>query len=114
MKIKFTNGTEQEYLSAIETEEYYNGASRRTLTFTLPQGTSVDAVNAIVSTESNVQTITLSNGELTNVYDGYVLKLEIGVKPVLSNVETNTYVDTVVLKLGKRTFIEQKLHDLGI
>ena len=86
MQITFSNGVQQEYLQAIETEEFYNGSSRRTLTFTLPTDTSLDSINAVVSTEANVQSLTLSNGEVTNVYNGYVLKLELGVKPVLSNV----------------------------
>lgn len=114
MKITFANGTQQDYLSAIETEEFYNGASRRTLTLTLPTDTSLDSINAVVSNEANVQSLTLSNDEVTNVYDGYVLKLELGVKPVLSNTDTNTYTDSKILKLGKRTYTEQALHDLGL
>lgn len=110
MKITFANGTQQDYLSAIETEEFYNGSSRRTLSFTLPSNTSIDEINTIASNEGNLQSLTLSNGEVTNIYDGYVLKLELGIKQVLSSAETNTYADSLILKLGKRTYLEQQIY----
>ncbi len=60
MKIKFANGTEFNYLNAIEAEEYYNGASRRTLTFECSADTiSVDMLNAVLSDEANTASIKL-------------------------------------------------------
>lgn len=111
---------EMEYLDAIETEEYYNGASRRTLTLTCaPDAISIDALNALL-TEENLASITLYNEEsgISNVYDGYVLKLSCGIKSELVQAETPdraaVYEDRLVIKLGRRTYIEEQLHRLGL
>ena len=120
LKIKFNGGEDLPYLSALETEEYWNGSSRRTLTFQLAR----DAANLEeldgLCTEQNLAQLELINDEMgaTNVYEGYQLKLKVGVEPVLVSAETPeapaAYEDRIVLKLGKRTYIEQQLHDLGV
>ena len=119
MIIKFANGTNFEYLNALETEQYYNGSNRRTLSFECAVGViSIDALNELLNNERNTASIELSNGEVKNIYDGYVLKLEVGVKPILVNAETPEapafYEDRLVFKLGKRTYIEEQLHKLGL
>ena len=116
LKIKFANGNELTYLTALETEEYWNGSSRRTLTFQLAR----DAANLEeldgLCTEQNLAQLELTNDEMgiTNVYEGYVLKLKLAVEPVLVDAEKQTYEDRIKLKLGKRTYIEEQLHLLGI
>lgn len=126
LKIKIAN-TEFEYLSAVETEEFFNGASRRTLTLTCaPDAASLDALNALL-TEEHLASIALTNdgsGEegnaqaVTNIYDGYVLKLFCGIRSELVQAETPdsaaVYSDRLVIKLGKRTYIEEQLHKLGL
>lgn len=124
--INFNNPekTKIEYSKALETEEYYNGASRRTLTFEIPSGTiSIDNLNSLVSIEENISILTLSNenDELTsasNIYSGYVLNLSCGTKSVLIATETENdpavYDQIIELKLGKRTYIEQQLKNLGL
>ena len=119
MNIKFANGTNFEYLNALETEEYFNGASRRTLTFECAVGViSVDELNTLLNDEKNTTTITLTNGDVTNIYDGYVLKLKCGIEPKLVTSETAeapaVYADRLVFKLGKRTYIEEQLHKMGL
>lgn len=119
LKIIFsdTEKTEQGYLQALETEEYYNGSSRRTLTFDIARDeANIEALDILCSAEDNVARLELVNEDMgaTNFYDGYVLKLKVGVEPKLIDPETQTYEDRVVLKLGKRTFIEEKLHGLGL
>ena len=135
MNIKFLNGTNFEYLNAVETEEYYNGASRRTLTFEAEVGIiGVDELNSILSDENNTKSFTLTgdavaildeNGNPTgetsqavNIYDGYVLKLKCGIEPKLLQAETPeapaVYADRLVFKLGKRTYIEEQLRKLGL
>lgn len=114
MTIKFLNGTNFEYLNALETEEYFNGASRRTLTFECNVGvTSVDELNTLLSNEANTAHITLSNGNTTNVYDSYVLKLKCGIENKLVQPETPesaaVYEDKLIFKLGRRTFVEELL-----
>jgi len=120
LKIKFVNGTEQTYLSALETEEYYNGSSRRTLTFEIARdAANLEELDALC-TEENLAKLELINEEegITNLFEGYVLKLKVGVEPVLVTAETPeapaAYEERVVLKLGKRTYIEQMLHDMGV
>lgn len=126
LKIKISE-TEIPYLNAFETEEFFNGASRRTLTVTCsPDAISVDALNALL-TEENLTSISLTNdgsGEdgnaqaVTNIYDGYVLKLFCGIRNELVQAETPdraaVYADRLVFKLGKRTYIEEQLHKLGL
>ena len=119
MNIKFLNGTNFEYLNALETEEYFNGASRRTLTFECEVGViSVDELNTLLSNEKNTVSIELSNGEVTNIYEGYILKLKCGIETKLVQSETSdtpaVYEDRLVFKLGKRTYIEEQLHKLGL
>lgn len=119
MNIKFTNGTSFEYLNAIETEEYFNGASRRTLTFECEVGIiGVDELNTVLSNEENTATITLTNGEVTNIYDGYVLKLKCGIENKIIASETPeaqaVYRDRLIFKLGRRTYIEEQLKRLGL
>lgn len=119
MNIKFANGRNFEYINAVETEEYYNGASRRTLTFECAVGViGVDELNTLLSNEANTATIELSNGDVTNIYDGYVLKLKCGIEPKLIQSETPeapaVYEDRLVFKLGKRTYIEEQLKKLGL
>ena len=135
MNIKFLNGTNFSYLNAIETEEYYNGASRRTLTFEAEAGVmGVDELNSIISDENNTKSITLTGDEVdvldaegnptgettqaVNIYDGYVLKCRCGIENKLVQAETSdtaaVYADRIIFKLAKRTYIEEMLHRLGL
>lgn len=116
LTIKFGDGTIVPYTQAIEQEEFYNDASRRTLTFDIDvDAVSVDTLNALC-TEENLQSLALTNDEaqITNIYEGYVLKLAVGIEPTLVDLESRERQDIIKLKLGKRTFIEQKLHELGV
>lgn len=119
LKIKIGE-KEIEYLEAIETEEYYNGASRRTLTVTCAaDAISLDELNALLCEES-LASIKMKNTEenAENIYDGYELKLSCGINKILTQPETPetaaVYEDRILFKLGKRTYIEQQLHTLGI
>lgn len=114
MNIKFKNGTSFEYLNALETEEYFNGTNRRTLTFECSPGVvKIDELNAMISDEANTSYIELSNGNVTNIYDGYILKLKCGIENKLIQAETPdtpaVYEDRLIFKLGKRTYLEQML-----
>ncbi|MEG2939439.1 MAG: hypothetical protein RR829_04355, partial [Oscillospiraceae bacterium] len=109
------------YKSALETEEFWGGSSRRTLTFECAaNAVGLDTLNTLLSTESSAESLELSNTEsgTTNIYDGYVLKLELGIKSVLIAAESpgtpSKYEDRLIFKLGKRTYIEQQLRMLGI
>ena len=135
MKIIFKNGAELTYLDAIETEEYWGGSSRRTLTFTCEaDAVSIDALNTILSDAGNTQTLELTGfitvqqnqdgnvvevqAPVTNIYDGYTLKLAVGIDKVLVQQESPdsaaVYADRLVFKLGRPTFIEQQMAKLGI
>lgn len=119
LKIKFPE-TEIEYIEAIETEEFCGGATRRTMTFTCPSSVmNMDDLNSML-TEENTASLILINTTtgVSNTYNGYVLKLSCGIKRVLTAPESATspaiYQDRLVFKLGKRTYAEQRMHDLGI
>jgi len=116
LKIRFANGTEVPYLTAIETEEYWNGASRRTLTFDIARdAVGLDALDTLCS-EENLARLELCNAEagITGIHEGYCLKLKLAVERVLADGEKQLYEERIVLKLGKRTYIEQQLHKLGL
>ncbi len=127
--ITFANGFNMDYLQAFETEEYYNGANRRTLTFTCSKDAiGMDALNTLISNEANVQDIELHVHEdatklqkevnAANIYSGYVLKLTCGMEQRMVSTETTEapakYEDFIVFKLGKRTYTEEALHKMGI
>lgn len=113
-------GTEFEYLEALETEQYYNGASRRVLTVTCAaDAIGLTEANSLL-TEENLNSIALTNeeGNVTNYYDGYVLKLSCGMQNELVQPETTetpaVYADRIVIKVGKRTYFEEQLRRLGL
>lgn len=108
LKIKFVNGTEVPYLEALETEEFYNGSSRRTLTFEMDAATTNVQELSDLCTENNCAVLELTNTdlEITNIYEDYILKLSCGTKMVFV-VEDNSSREIVELKLGKRTFMER-------
>ena len=135
MKAIFANGAEVTYLNAVETEEFWGGGSRRTLTFTCaPDAVSIDALNAILSDAANTKTLALQgaivtpeerDGEtvavetpVTNIYEGYTMKLAVGIDKVLVQPESPdsaaVYADRLVFKLGKPTYIEAQLAKLGL
>lgn len=121
MKITFANGKTVFYIEAFENEEYFNGSNRRVLTVHCDKNAiSVDELNTILSNENNTAEITLTNEEMgvSNVYDGYVLKLKVGMEQYLVLNETPeapaVYEDRIVFKLGKRTYIEEQLKRLGL
>ena len=128
MKAVFENGAEVTYLDAIETEEFWGGSSRRTLTFTCAaDAVSIDALNAILSDTANTETLALQGAvvtpegkeqAVTNLYEGYTMKLSVGIDSVLVQPESPdsaaVYADRLVFKLGRPTFIEQQLAKLGL
>lgn len=121
MTIIFANGKCVPYLEAIETEEYWGGSNRRTLTFTcVADAVSVDTLNAILNDAANTASLQLTNEDLdiTNVYDGYTLKLKVGIESVQEKPEDlltpALYADRLVFKLGKPTYIEAQLARLGL
>ena len=119
MNIKFENGTNFEYLNALEAEEYFNGSSRRILTVECAVGAiRIDDLNNVLSDEANTAKIELSSEDVTNIYDDYVLKLKCGIENRLVFAETPeapaVYEDRLVFKLGKCTYIERQLKKLGL
>lgn len=121
MTIIFANSKCVPYLEAIETEEYWGGSNRRTLTFTCAaDAVSVDTLNAILNDAANTASLSLTNEELgvTNLYEGYTLKLKVGIEPVQTKPDDPdapaAYVDRLVFKLGKPTYIEAQLARLGL
>lgn len=115
MNIKFTNGKTIEYLNAVISEEYANGASRSLITFECDPTTGVDEINAILSDENNVATITLTGDDgIQSIHDGYILKLKVGLESVAQYTEDGPqYAERLVFKLGKLTYSEQKIKQIS-
>lgn len=119
LKIKFANNTEVEYIEAFETEEFFSGASRRTLTvYCAENAIGVDALHNVIKNEANTAAIIMGDENVQNNYSGYVLELACGINPVLVTPQTPeapaVYENRIVFKLGKRTYIEQALKNLGL
>ncbi len=121
MKIKFANGKEIEHLDALETEEFWGGSNRRTLTFTCERdAVSVDELSGILSDSKNTASLTLTNEEMgtSNVYEGYTLKLKVGIEQVIQAADSpenpEQRVERLIFKLGKPTYIETQLAKLGL
>ena len=147
--LKIKVGTKEfEYLNSLETEEYYNGSSRRTLTVNCSSDAiGLDELNVLL-TEDNLAGLVMTNTEgisvykdvlaeneegemvptgeqefdhfdpIVNYFDGYVLKLSCGITSVITQPETPdtpaVYEEQIVFKIGKRTYIEEQLHKLGL
>ena len=147
--LKIKVGTKEfEYLTSLETEEYYNGSSRRTLTVNCSSDAiGLDELNVLL-TEDNLAGLVMTNTEgisvykdvlaedekgkmiptgeqefdrfdpIVNYFDGYVLKLSCGITSVMGQPETPdtpaVYEEQIVFKIGKRTYIEEQLHKLGL
>lgn len=121
MVITFANGKQLPYLQAFETEEHWGGSNRRTLTFScMTNVIGVDELNALLEDANNTASLQLTNEDLdiTNVYDGYTLKLKVGIESVQEKPEDlltpALYADRLVFKLGKPTYIEAQLARLGL
>lgn len=109
------------YEECVETEEFWNNASRRTLTFRCPfDAIGIADLNTLLNDEHNTEQINLVNEDegIVKIYDLYQLKISIGIEPYTVIPEDPsqpaTHVDKIVFKLGRRTYIEQRLHDLGL
>jgi len=94
MKIIFNNGTELEYTFALESKEFYKNAQRECIAFKCDSTTiSLDALNAILSNEANLETITLigevDGKEVREILSNYVIKMELTLKPEIIEAETS-------------------------
>lgn len=120
MNIKFTNGTNFEYLNALETSTFYDNANRRMLEISMAKDIiTLDELNTILSDSANTTQIHLTNEELgiENIYDNYEIKMELAVKPVENGIDENGETikeERIVFKLGKLTTIEKQLKALGV
>lgn len=121
MYIQFPNSAKVNYLNALETEEFWGGSNRRVLTFTCDtEEVGVDELNAILSEKGNLETLELVNEKqgVSNIYEGYTIRMNVGLAREMQAVETPEapaqYVDRLVFKLAKPTFIEAQLARLGI
>lgn len=112
------------YESCLEQEEFYNGSNRRVLTFVCErEAIAVEDLYTLLSDEDNLERIECRADDtgVINVYQKYPLMIGIGIEPYAvtqydeeTGTDKTVYVDKLVWKVGKRTYIEQRLHDLGL
>lgn len=116
MKVILCNGVELTPNTVTGTKRLVQGASRDTLTFVFPDGTSLDELNRIFSAE-NCETITIvENDGSEYVHSGYVIRAELKREPVEvaaeSDTEPATYQDRVVVAMSRRTYQESQYAEL--
>lgn len=121
MKVIFTNGKEVNYIEAIETSAFYENANRRMLEFKLEKDAiSLSELNEILSNEENLTRLHLVNEEenAENYYDDYQIKMELSVRTIptgeFDESGEEIKAERVIFKLGKLTYIEKKLKELGL
>ena len=121
MKVIFTNGTELEYIEAIETSTFYDNATRRMLEFKIEKDAiSLSTLNDILSNEENLVQLHLVNEEenAENYYNDYQIKMELSVKTVptgeFDESGEEVRAERVIFKLGKLTYVEKQLRKLGL
>ena len=116
MKVILCNGVELTPNTVTGTKRLVQGASRDTLTFVFPDGTSLDELNRIFSAD-NCETITIvENDGSEYVHSGYVIRAELKREPVEvaaeSDTEPATYQDRVVVAMSRRTYQESQYAEL--
>ena len=116
MEVNLANKSSFNYDRAFEGEEFFDGASRRVLTLecSKTKETSLDSLYSLISSEQNTETITLTNGEITNVYKDYVILLSIGIKkkPIENPDSPPEHENYIEIKLGKKTYAEKQQEEL--
>ena len=116
MKIILCNGVELTPNVVTGGKRLVQGASRDTLTFVFPDGTSLDELNRIFSAE-NCETITIvENDGSEYVHSGYVIRAELKREHVEvaaeSDTDPATYQDRVVVAMSRRTYQESQYAEL--
>lgn len=116
MKVILCNGVELTPNTVTGTKRLVQGASRDTLTFVFPDGTSLDELNRTFSAE-NCENITIVEKDGSEyVHSGYVIRAELKREPVEvaaeSDTEPATYQDRVVVAMSRRTYQESQYAEL--
>lgn len=116
MKVILCNGVELTPNTVTGTKRLVQGASRDTLTFVFPDGTSLDELDNIF-TAANCERITIvENDGSEYVHSGYVIRAELKREPVEvaaeSDTEPATYQDRVVVAMSRRTYQESQYAEL--
>ncbi len=118
MKIKFVDGTTVEYTYAESMVVQHDGAQRSGIAFRIPQGVISVEELARLCTEDNLERLELINeaDDAVNVYDGYVLLYEAGLRSVPVQNETVSLPASsemcIVLTLARRTYAEQTMKEM--
>lgn len=117
--------------TAIQCEDFYlesdfwNNANRPIAVFMFdPSNVSVDTLNTVISDEVNTNLIIVQRAveesapQLVTELEKHNLKVSIILQPVLISEETPDapaeFQDKIVLRLARRTYTEQYIHDHDI
>lgn len=116
MKIILCNGAELTPNTVTGSKRLVQGASRDTLTFVFPDGTSLDELDLAFSA-ANCETITIIDDQGSEfVHTGYVVRAELKrelmeVAPATAD-EPGTYENRVTVAMSCRTYQELQLASL--
>ena len=116
MKVILCNGVELTPNTVTGTKRLVQGASRDTLTFVFPDGTSLDELDNTFSAENCERITIVENDGSEYVHSGYVVRAELKREPVevaaASDTEPATYQDRVVVAMSRRTYQESQYAEL--
>ena len=116
MKIILCNGAELTPNTVMGGKRLVQGASRDTLTFVFPDGTSLDELDKLFTAE-NCERITIVEADGSEyVHSDYVIRAELKrelmeVEPATAD-KTGTYESRVTVAMSRRTYQEIQLASL--
>lgn len=116
MKIILCNGVELTPNTVTGGKRLVQGASRDTLTFVFPDGTSLDELDSIF-TADNCEHMTIVDDHGSEfVHDSYVIRAElkrdlVEVEPATAD-EPGTYESRVTVAMSRRTYQESQYAEL--
>lgn len=116
MKVILSNGEVLIPNTVTGTKRLVQGASRDTLTFVFPGGTSLDEMDEAFFAANCERIIIVENDGSEYVHSGYVIRAELKREPVevaaASDTEPATYQDRVVVSMSRRTYQESQIASL--
>lgn len=116
MKVILCNGVELTPNTVTGTKRLVQGASRDTLTFVFPDGTSLDELDSTFSAANCERIIIIDDTDCEFVHNGYVVRAELKREPVevaaASDSEPATYENRVTIAMSRRTYQESQFAEM--
>lgn len=115
MQLKFSDdgGTTLDVLAVNGGSVYFQGASRDSLEIQVAKDRiAFDVLDALSAEPGNLETLSLTDGGRQYVHNGYVLRRELALKPIVTAAATDAAPeraeDRLCLTLCRRTYLETR------